>query len=91
MNPLDAAIELAVYQAFLRLPKERLPKAPFMLNSWTRVNDDRWFDLLRAEVQSAVDHLEGRQAQPQPRQRTGALLAEMQHLKPLLSERRDAA
>lgn len=91
MNPLDAAIELAVYHAFLRLPKERLPKAPFMLNSWTRVNDDRWFDVFRAEVQSAVDHLEGRQAQPQPRQRTGALLRVLQQLKPLISARDKAA
>ncbi|CAA9372927.1 hypothetical protein AVDCRST_MAG94-4306 [uncultured Leptolyngbya sp.] len=91
MNAFDAEIELAVYHAFLRLPTDRLPQTPFTLNAWTRVNDDRWFEVLRAEVQAAVDHLEGRRDQPQPRQRSGALFRVMQQLKPLISAKDIAA
>ncbi|MBD2076351.1 hypothetical protein H6F86_21190 [Phormidium sp. FACHB-592] len=91
MNPFDAEIELAVYRAFLRLPSDRLPQTPFMLNSWTRVNNDRWFEVLKAEVLTACEYLEGRRDQPQPRQRTGALLRVLQQLKPLISAKDFAA
>ena len=91
MNPFDASIELTIYRAFLRLPNDRLPQTPFMLSAWTRINDDRWFDILKAEIRAAIDYLEGRRDRPQPRQRSGALLAVMQQLKPLIIKRRNAA
>jgi hypothetical protein len=84
-GPTGAAVnELTIYQAFLALPPSRLPTAPFQLTPWIRVNDARWFILLRNEVNAAVDYLEGRRTQPHPRQRTGALLADLRHLKPHL-------
>ena len=91
MNPLDAEVELAIYRAFLRLPADRLPSTPFMLNSWTRINDDRWFHLLRTETQTAIDYLTGDRKVPPPRQKSGALLGIMQQLKPLIRERSAAA
>lgn len=91
MNPFDAEIELAVYRAFLRLPSDRLPSIPFMLNPWTQVNDDRWFAVIRAEVETAIAYLEGKREQPAPRQKTGALLAILQQLKPLIKSKKVAA
>ena len=77
----DRSQELAVYVAFLALPESRFPEAPFQLNPWTRVNDSRWFDVLRKEITAAVDYLEERREQPHPRQRTGALLRDLRYLK----------
>ncbi len=91
MNAFDAEIELAIYHAFLRLSTDRLPKAPFMLNAWTRINDDRWFELLKTEIQAAIAHLEGNCKTPQVRQRSGALLAVLQQLKPRIGAKGVAA
>ncbi|MBC7972430.1 MAG: hypothetical protein H7Z11_20275 [Verrucomicrobia bacterium] len=91
MNPFDAEVELAIYRAFLRLPVDRLPSTPFMLNTWTRVNDDRWFDVLKAEAQSAFDHIEGKSDRPHPRQKSGALLTALRYLKPLIKNQDKAA
>ncbi|MBW4692282.1 MAG: hypothetical protein KME27_10995 [Lyngbya sp. HA4199-MV5] len=84
MSALDEDRERRVYQAFLSLPSSRLPTPPFHLTPWTRINDPIWFNLLRSEVQAAIDYLEGRADRPQPRQRTDALLATLRYLKPLL-------
>lgn len=86
MNALAKDLELAAYKAFLSLPPSRLPIPPFHLTPWIRVNDPVWFTLLRNEVLAACEYLEGRQEQPQPRQRTGALLAVLRNLKPLLHD-----
>jgi hypothetical protein len=84
MSALAKDLELAAYKAFLALDPSRFPTPPFQLTPWIRVNDARWFSLLRNEVNAAVDYLEGNRLQPHPRQRTGALLADLRHLKPHL-------
>lgn len=86
MSALDSELELTIYQAFLCLPSDRLPTPPFWLNAWTRINDARWFIILRTEVIAAVAYLEGKRDRPHPRQRTGALLDQLRHLKPLLQK-----